>query len=195
MNKAVLRLLVPLAEQVDIPTQPAWHGAWCERPNIRIGIDQRSMANLWRVTEAKMMRHFLREHVGRFVRDHADLGRFILALGIVTAGGYNFYSLYETVTRCDLAVQDSIPSPSGKRSAVIYEMGCGATDSFNTQVSVAPSDRPFSPEQNPSFLSLHGQHALGVKWVGERVIEIGLPEGKKIYRNDPAVDDITIEYR
>lgn len=142
-----------------------------------------------------MIRPILRAHVCRFVRDHADLGRFILALGIVTAGCYNFYSLYEIVTRCDLAVHNSIPSPNGKRSAVIYEMGCGATDSFNIQVSIAPADRPFSPKQNPSFLSLHGQHHLAVKWVGENAIEIGLPEGEKIYRNDPTVGDITIEYR
>jgi hypothetical protein len=38
----------------------------------------------------------------------------------------------------------SVPSPDSNRLAVIHEMGCGATDGFNTQVGIAPANQPFS---------------------------------------------------
>jgi hypothetical protein len=121
------------------------------------------------------------------------IGAFVVGVGTFV---YLFFVKFENALKSELVVYSSTASPSGRLAAVIYEMEGGATAPFNTQVSIAPADRPFSPRKNPSFLSLHGQHDLAVRWVGERAIEVfGIPQDIAVYRKDPRVGDITVEYR
>lgn len=118
---------------------------------------------------------------------------FVLGTGAVT---YFFFAKFENAFESELVVYSATPSPDGRLSAVIYEMEGGATAPFNTHVSIAPKGSPFSPKKNPPFLSLNGQHELGVRWIGERAIEVtGIPQNITIYRKDPSVGEITVEYR
>jgi hypothetical protein len=41
---------------------------------------------------------------------------------------------------CGNAVLQDLPSPEGRRHAVVFTRDCGATTAFSTQVSVLPSD-------------------------------------------------------
>lgn len=95
----------------------------------------------------------------------------------------------------DVVVHRSIPSPDGRMSAIVYGVEGNATVGFNTQVSIAPADRPFSRDKNPSFLALAGQHDLAVSWVSDKLIEIDIPENVKVYRNEPSVSGVTIDYK
>jgi hypothetical protein len=121
------------------------------------------------------------------------IGTFVVGTGAIT---YFFFVKFENALKSELVVYSSTASPSGRLAAIIYEMEGGATAPFNIQISIAPADRPFSPKNNPSFLSIPDQHDLAVRWVGERAIEVfGVPQDITIYRKDPSVGDIKVEYR
>jgi hypothetical protein len=125
---------------------------------------------------------------------------FLMAISVVAivffvGVGPGAYKTFQPLYECDLVVHKSIPSPDTSRLAVVYEIGCGATAGFNTKVSIAPADRPFSHDQNPPFLELDGQHDLAVSWVSDKLIEIDLPKRERIYRNDQHLGDITVDYR
>jgi hypothetical protein len=119
----------------------------------------------------------------------------VVAIIFFVSIGVGVYHLVQLVTRCDLIVHKSIPSPDARRLAVVYEMGCGVTAGFNTKVSIAPADRPFSNDKNPPFLQLDEKHDLAIKWVSDKLIEIELPNAKTIHRNDPNARDVTVKYR
>lgn len=80
-------------------------------------------------------------------------------------------------------------------SAVVFAMECGATVPFNTQVSLAPAVGPFSPRKYAAFLILSSKHDLVIRWVGEKRLEVTVPQGAQVFRNEPSVEGITVEYR
>jgi hypothetical protein len=109
---------------------------------------------------------------------------------------YLKYVEFEKVFEDELIVYSSTLSPDGKLTVVTYEVRCGVPCNFNTQVSIAPANRPFTPEKDPSFLWIHGQYDLTVRWVGDSAIEVlGVPQDVTIYRRDASVGDVTVEYR
>ena len=116
---------------------------------------------------------------------------------LVTLGGIfiHIYDGYQRFSECDVVVHSSTQSPDAERSAVVFGTECNATVGFNTQVSIAPAGRPFSRDKNPSFLSLAGEHDLAVSWVSDKLIEIDIPEGAKVYRNESSVDGIAVVYK
>jgi hypothetical protein len=120
------------------------------------------------------------------------VGSLALIAGIVA---YLLFLAVGGLNDCDVAVHKSIPAPDGKMSAVVFEKECGATVPFNTQVSVASADKPFSPQKNPAFLVLSGRHDLVINWSGEKRLEVTVPRGEQIFRNESRVEGVTVEYR
>ena len=120
------------------------------------------------------------------------VGVLVVVTGIVA---YAILLEQGVLDGCRVAVHSSISAPDGRTSAVVFEMECGATVPFNTQVSLAPAGKPFSPKKNPAFLVLSGQHELVVRWGGEKVIEIDIPQEARVFRSERSVGDITIEYK
>lgn len=96
---------------------------------------------------------------------------------------------------CITEIHQAIPSPSGRLSAFVYEIDCGATTGFNRQVGFAASEWWFWFWQRPSFFSIHGQHDLSVRWTSEQSLEIVVPKNEAVYRQESAVDGIAIDYR
>jgi hypothetical protein len=110
--------------------------------------------------------------------------------------GWRSYQLFDVFTNfCRTTVHRTIPSPDGKRHAVVFDIDCGAAGSFNTQVSITPSDQPFSPDESPSSFAVHGQHDLGVRWLNDRALEIHVPPDERIYHQDRLQAGVTITYR
>ncbi len=95
---------------------------------------------------------------------------------------------------CEETVRSSTPSLDGKMLAVVFERECGATVPFNTQVSLAPTNQPFSSKKSPPFLVISGQHHLMTKWVGEKVIAVSVPMAVTIFKNEPSIGDIVVQY-
>jgi len=95
---------------------------------------------------------------------------------------------------CATTIKRMVPSSDATRTAVIFERECGATAPFNTQVSLVPNGESFSPGRYPSFLSIGGQHALAIRWTGERALEVDLPQNDRVFRNETTVDDVSVTY-
>jgi hypothetical protein len=120
---------------------------------------------------------------------------FVVALCF---GGYRlfqYFSALQDALQCDVTVKRKIPSPHYRRLAVVFEKDCGATTPFNTQVSIAAGTKPFSSDKFPSFLSLRGQHALTVGWLDEETIQIEIPKGAEVFRQDRRADGVAVLYR
>ena len=96
---------------------------------------------------------------------------------------------------CITEIHQTIPSPSGRLSAFVYEIDCGATTGFNRQVGFAASEWWFWFWQRPSFFSVHGQHDLSVRWTSEQSLEIVVPRNEVVYQQELAVDGIAIGYK
>ena len=123
----------------------------------------------------------------------------IILIAAVCAGiaGGALYARYVggILGECKLDVRHSIPSPDGKKSLVIFGKECGATVGFNTQISVAPTGDPFSPEENPAFYATSGLHEVMAKWIGDSAVEIALiPGGGQVFRSEQSVGDIKVIY-
>jgi hypothetical protein len=103
--------------------------------------------------------------------------------------------IIENFLACDTAVKRSTPSLDGRRTVVMFAMECGATVPFNTQLSLSRAGRKFSPDNNPPFLVIEGEHDLPVTWIGEKAIAVDLPKDQRVFRSEPRVDDVAVEYR
>lgn len=96
---------------------------------------------------------------------------------------------------CDVAGHRIVPAPNAQTALVTFEVTCDATTPFSTQVSLVPRDASFSREKFPPFFSIRGQHNLVVGWTKEGEIEIVVPTGEQVYRQEPKVSGIAITYK
>jgi hypothetical protein len=121
----------------------------------------------------------------------------VLALCAVIAGGALCIAYFTSgFGECRTVVRSSIPSPDGNKAIVIFGKECGATVPYNTQASIAPAGGSFSPEQNPAFFAISGEHVVMAKWLGDSAVETALiPGGGNVFRSDTSVGDIKIAYK
>lgn len=85
---------------------------------------------------------------------------------------------------CSFDVRQEVVSPSKTLILVVFEYGCGVGSGSNTQVSIMPNGKLFSPDSYPSFFRVSGQHQLRIVWQGERLVSITRPDGVTVYRQD-----------
>jgi hypothetical protein len=96
---------------------------------------------------------------------------------------------------CSVTPRRVLPSPDAKANLVVFEVDCGATTSFNTQVSIVPSGAKFSRETYPPFFVVKERHELVAAWVGDRQVEIVVPHDEQVYRQDSMVSGIAVIYK
>jgi hypothetical protein len=121
----------------------------------------------------------------------------VAAVCAVIAGGALFIdSFMSDFGACTTAVRNSIPSPDGKKSLVIFGKECGATVGFNTQASIAPTGFAFSTEKSPAFFAISGEHVVVAKWLGDSTVEISsIPEKERVFKSEQRVGDIKVVYK
>jgi hypothetical protein len=121
----------------------------------------------------------------------------VVAVSAVIAGGTLSIEYFMSgFGACKTLVRTSIPSPDGSKSIVIFGKECGATVGLNTQASIAPAGGSFSPEKYPAFFVVSGTPELIATWLGDSAVAISLvPGGGKVFRNEPSVGGVKIEYR
>lgn len=117
------------------------------------------------------------------------------AWAAAVAGVAAYLAFFSGGHHCEATVHNWISAPGGRIAAVVFEMECGATVPFNTQVSLTSANRPFLPGTNAAFLILSGKHDLVVRWGGEKTLEVTIPSAAQVFRNEPSVDGVTVEYR
>jgi len=96
---------------------------------------------------------------------------------------------------CGVAVHRIFPTPDAKAVLITFDVSCGATTPFSTQVSLLPSGVEFSREKYPAFFVVEGQHDLAVHWRNDGEIEIVIPRNKQVYRQEPSANGIAVTYK
>jgi len=132
----------------------------------------------------------------------APLKRTIQIIGVVLlialcVSGYKLYRYYvsfQEAVGCEVTVKRQIPSPHLRRVAVIFEKDCGATTAFNTQVSIVSNANNFSSDDAPPVLAIKGQYDLRIKWLNDDAVQIEIPKGAQIYRQENRINNVTIRY-
>lgn len=81
---------------------------------------------------------------------------------------------------CAESMIDQFPSPSGKLKAVVFQIDCGATTSFNSHVSIVPADTDTSKKDSlpQSFFVADGNRGQAPTGKG------GGPEVRVTWRDD-----------
>lgn len=116
----------------------------------------------------------------------------VCASGLVL---YRCYASLDEALKCAVTVKREIPSQHLQRVVVVFEKDCGATTPFNTQVSIAPKDSQFSSDDFPPVLSIKGQHELAIRWLDDETVQIEIPKGVQIYRQEKQANGITVLYK
>jgi len=104
---------------------------------------------------------------------------------------------------CANTVLQDIPSPDGRRHAVVFERSCGATTGFSTQVSVVPSVRDAHGAGNVFDADTdHGKAESGpgggpvvtLRWIDRRTVEISYDSAARVFLQETRHDDTDIRY-
>jgi len=104
---------------------------------------------------------------------------------------------------CGNTVLQDVPSPDGRRHAVVFTRDCGATTDFSTQVSVLTRAREAVGGGNVfSADTDHGQipsdrgggPAVMAEWIDGRTLRIRYRTGARVFKQDSRHDDTNVQY-
>lgn len=95
---------------------------------------------------------------------------------------------------CTIMESHRLRSPDNRYDLVTFSRDCGDATRPNSQAALIPAD-DVVPEDATSFASIGQVANLDPRWDGFGNIELTLPEGADIYRNDDTVAGITVIYR
>jgi hypothetical protein len=120
----------------------------------------------------------------------------VVVIGTVIAGGaLSIEYFMRGFGACKTIIHNSILSPDGRKSIVVFEKECGATVGFNTQVSIAPAQGAFSAERYPPFYVVSGLQEVLAKWRGNEAVEINIiPGAEQTFKREERVGNIRIVY-
>jgi len=82
-----------------------------------------------------------------------------------------------TAEVCDHDIRQTLASPSGSRSAIVFVRECESPRGTltTTEVSVLPSGRELPDEPGNTF-TRYGRAELAVRWQGEGVLRVADPQ-------------------
>ncbi|WP_240230090.1 hypothetical protein [Devosia lacusdianchii] len=115
------------------------------------------------------------------------------AIPALLIGGGLWY-LSSLLPSCATAQHARITSPDNQFDLVVFSRDCGATTGFNTQAALIPSGEDL-PYDAASFLSIGVAADLEPRWDGFGNIEVTVPPGAQIYRQDESVAGVSVIYR
>ena len=108
---------------------------------------------------------------------------------------------------CASTVIEQYPSPSGKRKAVVFQMDCGASTGFSSQVSIMSGDVDASQKGSipKSFFVADGDHGrapagkgggpeLRIVWQDEMHLQIQHHSLARLFRADKESKGVGIDY-
>jgi hypothetical protein len=108
---------------------------------------------------------------------------------------------------CDTTVVDQVSSPSKSFKAVIFQLDCGATTGFNSQVVIVSGDKTVSSngalpdsffvadsDRNDIPASKGGGPELRLTWTSDANLQIQHHELARIFRADTSSKGVGINY-
>jgi hypothetical protein len=97
---------------------------------------------------------------------------------------------------CGNEVLDSVPSPDGETSAVIFHRNCGATTGVNIQISILPTGT--TPDGPGNTLIIDGAPDYSSRyrptWKNKRNIGLIVPDGSRVFLQKQTIGDVSISY-
>ena len=119
----------------------------------------------------------------------------LIAIAVVPAAvvGALLWWLTGFVPECSDTIVSRLDSPDASRSLMVFTRDCG-TAGLSTQAVIMPAGGTLEGDAT-GFLALEGQHDLAPRWDGFGNIELSIPEGAKIYRQDDNVAGVAVIYR
>lgn len=117
----------------------------------------------------------------------------LTAFPAMLIGGGLWY-LSGLLPSCTINEQARLTSPDSQFDLLIFSRDCGSSTGPNTQAALVPAG-DVMPEDAASFASVGAAADLAPRWDGFGNIELTLPAGAEIYRNDEAVAGIAVIYR
>ena len=130
----------------------------------------------------------------RRVRTLAAIAATMTALLAILTYADLTFDWESAVGLCDVPVTSAKPDPSGRLSAVVFEVNCGPIPPLNTHVSLVPNGRTFSRKRNVDFLVLDESHNLKIQWTGESTLDIRLPPLAKEFKRQTQVGHVIVTY-
>ncbi|MCD9028793.1 hypothetical protein LDO26_11305 [Luteimonas sp. BDR2-5] len=93
---------------------------------------------------------------------------------------------------CENEVAFRVPSPSGKKDAVVYSRNCGATTGFNTQLQIVAAGS--QPRGGSAALAMDGDIPLKLVWQSDGALVIaGVGQGR-IFGRESSSNGVSLTY-
>lgn len=93
---------------------------------------------------------------------------------------------------CINEVHQELVSPDGRKKIVVFSRNCGATTGINTQASVLGKSEKLPDEAGNAFVVDKG--SAKVSWKKDGGILVVIESGARIFKKEPSVGGISIEY-
>jgi len=94
---------------------------------------------------------------------------------------------------CVNEVHQELVSPDGRKKIVVFSRNCGATTGINTQASVIGKSDKLPDEAGNAFVFDKG--SAQVSWKKDGGILVVIESGARVFKKEPSVGGISIEYR
>lgn len=109
------------------------------------------------------------------------------------AGALLLY-LSTLVPACEVTEHARLVSPDGTYDLLTFSRDCGDATRPNSQAALIPAGDAL-PDDAVSFLSIGGVVDLAPRWDAFGNIELSVPAGAEVFRQDDSVAGITVIYR
>ena len=122
--------------------------------------------------------------------------RNLLALTTLPAlaiGGL-LWGLTGLLPSCSTTEQARLTAPDQRFDLVVFSRSCGPETGANTQAALLPVGDDV-PEDAASFVSIGADADLAPRWNGLGSVELTIPPGAKILRQDASVAGVAVVYR
>lgn len=101
----------------------------------------------------------------------------------------------DRMMECGVTQHASLTSPGGSKQAVLFDVDCGATTGFNTQVAIAPMNTAFDREETLPVLVMNGRWSLPIRWIDDRTLHIRIPKDARFYKKLTSAGDVLVTYQ
>ena len=124
--------------------------------------------------------------------------RWLFAVVLALTGGFGCAPL------CENTILTSVPSPSKRRTAVVFVRNCGATTDFSTQVSVLRAGQRLGDTGGNCLVvdSDHGAVQTGrsgelvvsVSWRSDDRLLVRYPRRSRVFERSTTVNGVTVSF-
>jgi hypothetical protein len=135
-------------------------------------------------------------------------GKALLLMGALGAvGAAALYAFYASPLGelCASTVVQTFPSPDQQHDAVLYELNCGATTSFSTQVTLVPHGEVIKDEPGNMFTADDNDHQaplgpgnvvrVDLRWLAPDSLELAYDPRARIFQRADRIGRVRVLYR